>query len=354
MINNLIELFFLIKFPLIVLFVTFGILSFYWKSIFKFLKLKSYKNIQRVHKNEISRLGGLAIYIFFWIIYLFDFIKDQFFASLLISAIPFVLISLKEDLFHNTKPKNRLILMIISCLIFFYMHPINFPIVDIPYFGEVISSYPVSIIFFTFSVLVVMNGMNLIDGMNGLFAFTVLSILISLAYLLIIDQDEENLKLIFLFSAPLLIFLFFNFPIGKIFIGDTGAYLYGFIVSILTIKIFGKHPELLTWLAVFILFYPSIELLFSFIRKAINNTSPFKPDSRHLHSLIFLILFYFFKKVHLSNNLTTLTLFIFWLSPPFFVIYLNNLLTLSIILVLYFLVYLYIYKLVSNKEKSLK
>ena len=194
--NNFLEILFLIKYQLVGLFFTFLLLSFYWNPILKFLKLKPYENVQRAHKKEVSRLGGLVIYLFFWVLYWFEFIQNMFFFNLLISAIPFVFISTKEDLFHNTAPKNRLIFMTVSCLIFFYINPIIFPVIDIPIIGQLISLYPVNIIFFTFSTLVVMNGMNVIDGMNGLCSFTVSSILIGLIFLSNIYCDNQTLKLI--------------------------------------------------------------------------------------------------------------------------------------------------------------
>ena len=52
-------------------------------------------------------------------------------------------------------------------------------------------------------------------------------------------------------------FVIFNFPIGKIFVGDFAAYFYGFLNSILTIYFFGKHSDLLSWLAILILFFGS-------------------------------------------------------------------------------------------------
>ena len=262
-------------------------LSLYWLKIFNYFKLKTYTNIQRVHKNEIPRLGGFFIYLFLWVVFFIGLIDDNFFYNLLISSIPFVAISLKEDLFHDTSPKNRLILMVFSCLIFFYINPIYFPVIEIPYIGKIISLYPISIIFFTFSILVVMNGMNFIDGMNGLCGFTSSVILIVLIFLSNTYYDDQTIKLSYMYLAPMLIFLIFNFPFGKLFFGDMGAYFYGYLISILIINFFGRHENLLSWMAVLILFYPCMELLFSFIRKIKSNTNPFNPDNRHLHSIIF-------------------------------------------------------------------
>jgi UDP-GlcNAc:undecaprenyl-phosphate/decaprenyl-phosphate GlcNAc-1-phosphate transferase len=305
MLSNLLEIFLLIKYPLIGLFFIFAIISFYWDPIFKFLNLKTYNNIQRVHTNEVSRLGGLIIYLFFWSLNLLDLIENKLFFNILISAIPFVLISLKEDLFHNSTPKNRLLLMIISCLIFFYINPVTFPVIDIPFIGRVISLYPVSIIFFTFSILVIMNGTNLIDGLNGLFGFSSFIQLLSIYILAFLVNDTEIKYLIGFFIIPICIFLFFNYPFGKIFAGDLGAYFYGYTNSILVICFFGRHPELLTWYALIILFYPSMELLFSFMRKKFKNVDPFSPDDNHLHSYIYKCLKRRFTKIY-ANSIATL------------------------------------------------
>ena len=114
MFDNYIEILFLIKYPLIGLFFIFATLSFCWNPIFTCLNLKAYNNIQRVHKDEVARMGGMIIYVLLWLIYIFDFIRDNFLFNLLVSALPIVFISIKEDLFHNSTPKNRLVLMILS------------------------------------------------------------------------------------------------------------------------------------------------------------------------------------------------------------------------------------------------
>ena len=148
MLNNFLEIITLLRYPLSSLFIILWIFSFYWKPIFKFFKLKTYKNVQRVHDSEISRLGGLVLYLFLWCSLLLGFFEDLFFRNILFASIPFALVSFIEDLFHNTQPKVRLISMLLSCLIFFYLNPIQFPIIDIPYLGKLINIYPISIIFF--------------------------------------------------------------------------------------------------------------------------------------------------------------------------------------------------------------
>lgn len=316
MFNNFINILSFNGLPLALLGVVFFIFAFFWSKLFAIFNLKSYHAVQRVHENEIFRLSGFMIYLFFAMLYLFHYFDSNLIVNILISSIPLVIVGLKEDLFHNTSPRSRLFFMTMSCLIFFYMNPITFPVLDIPLLGALINFYPISIIFFTFSVLVFMNGMNLIDGMNGLLGFTALFLLLAISLIAFNVGDFYIMEIAVLFASPLIIFLLFNFPFGKIFMGDGGAYFYGFVIAILMIYLFGKYDSLLSWSAVLVLFYPCMELLFSFTRKIINKKDPFAPDDMHLHSLIYKVLFRTLKKQVLSNFLTTLSLFYFWFIQP--------------------------------------
>ena len=267
---------------------------------------------------------------------------------------PFIVISLKEDLFHNTSPRLRLILMIFSSLFFFYLQPIDFPVIDFPYLGDLISIYQVGIVFFTFSLLVVMNGMNLIDGMNGLFGLTAILQLLCIASIGFFYGDSQIVFLSMVFIAPLIIFLIFNFPFGRVFIGDTGAYFYGFVTAILTIYTFGKFSELLSWIAILILFYPCLELLFSFMRKIALGLSPLSPDNKHLHTIIFNRLKNKSHKTKFSNVMTTIILMPLYSLPACFILFQFPQIYFSeviFILTSMSLGYIYIYKRLINKNK---
>lgn len=349
MLNSYFEALTLLRYPLIFLFIAFCFTSFFWEKVIRKLHFKTYQNIQRVHKDEVSRLGGLFIYIFFVSLVWLELIQQKIFVNIIISALPFVLISLKEDIFHNTSPRSRLILMVMSCFIFFFLNPIDFPVITFPFFGNLISLYPIGIIFFTFSLLVVMNGMNLIDGMNGLFGYTALSQLVSVIFLSNYVNDFEVMNICIFLSLPLIIFLLFNYPFGVIFAGDLGAYFYGFANSTLVIYFFGKNDNLLTWLALLLVFYPSIELLFSFVRKKlIENKSPLMPDAKHLHTLIFLKTS--FKDIKHKNNKVITYVFPLVFCPLISLYLINSIILIFITLVFLtiFYIFLYFYILRSN------
>lgn len=313
---NVVEILTSIKLPVFFLILFLLLLSFCWQRAFNFFRFKSYEGKQRVHLNEIPRLGGFLIFTFLIFVVFIDFEQSSLLCNLLISSVPILMVGIKEDIFHNTSNHARLIGMTLSVILFFTIHPMIFPKIDLPILGEIISNYYVGLPFFLFASLVIINGTNLIDGMNGLMAFSTLSQLVALLFLTVLSADYEISKVIVLLIIPILIFLFFNFPLGRIFIGDFGAYFIGFTMSMIVIIFFGRNPQLLSWNAVLILFYPSIELLFSFIRKIfIDKIGSQTADNKHLHTLLFNYYKKRFLSVSIANNLTSLSLVIFWAAP---------------------------------------
>jgi len=340
-----------IQLELVGLFTVFFVISFFWEKIFRSLSLKAYQSKQRLHQDEVPRIGGVIIYVILTIIAFVAFDSDLL-NIILISAIPIIFIGAKEDLLHNTSPKLRLVFMIVSASLFIYLLPSNLPEIDFPVINQVLSFSILKEIFFIFSILVIINGNNLIDGVNGNMALTNIVQLFVLAILASTVNDSQTAEVCLILMLVLIIFLIFNFPFGKIFGGDAGAYFYGFSISASTIYLFGKYDQLLSWNAVLILVYPSIELLFSFIRKKIfESKSPFTPDAKHLHSIIFRNLS---KRLTLTNNsLVTICLLPLIFSP--FLVYFysddifNIIFSIFMITGIYIMMYLYFLNLLSKK-----
>ena len=85
----------------------------------------------------------------------------------------------------------------------------------------------------------------------------------------------------------LLSFLLFNFPSAKIFLGDSGAYLFGALTSLNTIITNNLNPKISSFFFCTLLFYLFFEVFFSFFRKLTQKKSPIYPDDKHLHMLSF-------------------------------------------------------------------
>jgi len=240
----------------------------------------------------------------------------------LISSIPMLIISIKEDLMFDTKASVRLSMMFVSCFLFFYFYSPIFPNIEFPLIGKLFATYSIlAYIFFGFCLVVVINGNNLIDGANGLMPASIITQCITLLFLTYKYSGNINNIYLILIILCMVIFLIFNYPLGKIFLGDTGAYFFGFMVGTQTIIIFSQYQQIPTWSAILILIYPSFELLFSFIRKFHNAINPMHPDKDHLHLKLFFVLEKATGKALLSNNLVTLIMSLIWFSP--FILFVN-------------------------------
>ena len=313
----------------------------FWPTLISKFGLKKYQGVQRVHEGEVPRVGGLisVIGIFLYWTMCSQGSAMPFIEALLISSIPLVIISIKEDFFHNTRASSRLLMMFLSCFLFFYSFDINFPQIEFPGLGPLIdSSIFMSWLFFAFCVVVIINGNNLIDGANGLMPMSIIVQCLSLFYICLETQDVTNLIRLIYILTPMVIFLIFNYPWGKVFMGDLGAYFFGFFISLLTIIIFGEHPELPTWGAVIIFVYPALELLFSVCRKVLEGHNPMHPDPHHLH----LKMFYFLKqegmKSRVSNGLVMPCLGLIWAMPFILFVWVFQSLTLTLIALLMMLI----------------
>jgi UDP-GlcNAc:undecaprenyl-phosphate/decaprenyl-phosphate GlcNAc-1-phosphate transferase len=134
----------------------------------------------------------------------------------------------------------------------------------------------------------VANGFNLIDGYNGLASGYAILVLTVLA----IVSAQVGDQLIFVAGAAMLGsvvgFIFWNYPAGRIFLGDGGAYLVGFWLAELCILLVVRNPSVSPWFAVLVLAYPVVETLFTiYRRKMLRGYSPGHPDALHFHQLIF-------------------------------------------------------------------
>lgn len=329
------------------------IIVYLWKSqIYLKLGLKQYEAIQRIHEQETPRLGGL-VYIISLIIFAFSFQENEVSSILkaaLISLGPVFLIALKEDLFHNTKPKNRFIALIFSACLFFLMYSGPLPdLHNIPLVSKLLSFKIGIFMVLILGIITTANGMNLIDGVHGLCGFSALAILGTLLFLAHTTSDHLIFELIFNLTLLFLPFIIFNYPYGKIFLGDLGAYSLGFLLSVITVIFFGRHPDVNPWLAVLLLIYPLIEASFSFTRRLINQTSFEQPDTAHLHLKLFYLLKSKKEYKKIANPLVTPSMILIWLYSLFSILLFYQKIKFVFILIGFFLLlYFSFWYLISN------
>jgi len=354
---NKLDLTFLLIFILFFLVFYFGI-----KLCRKFNILPSYSinynSIQKSHEGSVPRLGGLIVLIYL----LCQSIFSQFnydltgLDTIFICLIPLLFVTLIEDLFFNVHYSLRLIFSALSIFLLMILYFDNLPHVQgIPLISSLFENQVFSFVFFSLCLLVFINGCNFIDGMNGLLPFTLVGICLSFLYLSFLSNDKVMSSQIILYLSAIILFIVFNFPFGKIFLGDLGAYLFSALIGIWSIEFFAHYESFSSWNVLLILFYPTFEVIFSFVRKTNIGLSPFKPDNKHLHMLIYS---YFLKNTNsiTANNLTTLSLLYFIILPLLllpYVMYSHLYLFFTIIFLMfsYLFLYLLMFRIYKNDHK---
>jgi UDP-GlcNAc:undecaprenyl-phosphate GlcNAc-1-phosphate transferase len=310
----------------------------------------SYNAVQKIHDGEIPRIGGLIFFIGFIFLTFVDFNEFRLLIPLLLGSTVILLFSFYEDIRQSLSPFFRLVILFLGSSIFILFTKL--PEINVRYLDFINQYSLISFLIFTFSLMLLMNGFNFIDGLNGLSSFNFYSILFSTYYLAAILGDAFLVNLVIIFFLSSILVFILNFPLGRIFIGDSGSYLYAFYSGALVIYLFSRHEGLPTLLALVILAYPITEMLFSIIRKIIEKKSPIQPDTLHLHHLIFL---QFSKKNKIANNLSSLLMLTFSVSP-FVLCYLsfnNRHINEELIFLIYFITYSLVYLVLRKKSSNL-
>ena len=266
----------------------YSLLSFF---ILFFCAIISYKfnlvdlpNKRKIHDEPTVYTGGIAISItFIFSIMLMD-ISDNSLNLILSLAFLISLIGIIDDKFVlNVGGKLSLQIIPIFYLIVFENLALTH-LGDYDYFKLELGTFLIP--FTLISVLFLINAFNYFDGMDGILGFGTISILAILYFLI---SDQNFLSFLIIIVIPIIIFLCFNFSIFKLpkmFLGDSGSLLIGFIISFILIYLANKnliHPILLAWsVAIFVYEFLSINLI-----RLKNKKNPFQAGRDHLHHILF-------------------------------------------------------------------
>ena len=196
------------------------------------------------------------------------------------------------------------------------------------------------------------NGANLIDGYNGLLGFHSLIILLNLFLINYLNGFNDLANLLFFGILILVIFLIFNFPKAKVFLGDGGSYFLGTFIAISVVKTSIINPTISPFYFCILLFYLFLEVFFSFFRKLIKEKkSPIHPDGKHLHMLLYK---FFLKKNNKLKSNYSVSIFInaaylILLIPA--IIMMKDGLFCKYYSIVLFIVYIFAYKIANAQNK---
>lgn len=244
-------------------------------------------NKRKIHKKKIPLVGGIffLINILFYLIIQNSFFFNQVFfegireiISFYLGIIFFFLIGIYDDK-YTLNPNTKLVLSILVILFSinlsdkFIIADLNFIFLD-----KTINLNSFSILFTIFCILAFINSFNMLDGINGL---SVSYYLICLFYLFVPNYIDSFYILLLICSS---FFLIYNFR-GKIFLGDNGSLVLGFMLSLLFIKFYNEKKIFADEIIV-LMILPGIDMIRVASSRILRKQHAFEPDQNHLHHLL--------------------------------------------------------------------
>ena len=243
--------------------------------------------IQTFHTVPTPRVGGVAIALGAVAGYsLTDPAKKALLGPLIVAGIPALVFGLLEDITQRVSVRTRLLATMSCGLLGWAITGYSITDANMPGLDWLLGFTFVSVVFTAFSVGGVANAINIIDGFNGLAAGTVLVILAAFGVITSALGDQDLSRVCLILAGAVFGFLLVNWPLGKIFMGDGGAYFIGFALAWLAVLILQRHSQVSAWAPVLACGYPILETLFSIVRRRRRDRSPGDADRLHLHSLV--------------------------------------------------------------------
>ena len=250
---------------------------------------------RHVHKKRVPTLGGMAI--FFGIVFTYSIFLDWFDYRVIPFLLPSLLIifsiGIKDDILV-TAPIMKLMGQILAALIIVGFGDLR--IADFHGFFGLHPDYFVSLSISLLFIVFIVNGFNLIDGVDGLAALTGIVVTLGFSFWFYINGDVIMPVLGSIIVGALLAFLYYNVfsKNQKIFMGDTGSLLIGFLISVFAIKfmegnVAAVRPSLdytmtsAPGVALGIMIVPVIDTIRVFFLRLSKGQSPFAADKTHIH-----------------------------------------------------------------------
>jgi UDP-N-acetylmuramyl pentapeptide phosphotransferase/UDP-N-acetylglucosamine-1-phosphate transferase len=244
--------------------------------------------IQKFHCVPTPRIGGIGIYLALLAAtaLVHDADAQAILGVLLIAGIPALLVGLLEDVTKNVGVLTRLVATMASGAVACWLSGTVITHIGIPTIDMVFGIPAMALLFTAFAVGGVSNAVNIIDGFNGLASGTTTICLLALAAIAGLVGDTALALAAFIVAAAVIGFWLVNFPWGKLFLGDGGAYFAGFALAWLAVLLPMRNTEVSPWASLVLCAYPIIEVLYSVARRVRGRQSAGEPDRRHLHSLV--------------------------------------------------------------------
>lgn len=310
------------------------------------LGIVAHKNERTVHKVDVPRIGGYAIYISSLIGSVIFLKTDPQINAILIAGFLVFFVGLLDDV-YDLSPKTKLIVEIAAALIVIVHGNIylkgfdNLPSNLVPVIPGIIT---------VIWIVGITNAINLIDGLDGLSSGISIIVLFTISMTSYTSGRTDIASLSLLLAGAIMGFLFYNFHPAKVFLGDCGSLYIGFMISVISLLGFGYNVSTFFTLGapIVVLMVPIMDTLIAIVRRKVHHKKFSEADRAHLHhNLMF--------KLKLGHRKSVLVLYgvTFLFSLTSYIFYYDSALGTLMFIILMFIFELFIEmtNMVSRKYK---
>ncbi|MGJ7488838.1 glycosyltransferase family 4 protein [Variovorax sp. ZT4R33] len=252
---------------------------------------------QRFHKGHVPRLGGAGVLLGMGMAWLAGGLFGDPFnirwpvaaSGLVLACIaPAVLGGIAEDVTQRLSVRYRLALTIGSALLLCWALGLGVHRTGVELVDSWLRMAPwLAVLIAVLAIGGLPHAFNIIDGYNGLAGTVAVLVCLAISHVSLQVGDRQLAAMVICLVGATLGFLMWNYPSGKIFAGDGGAYVWGMVIAVACVSLVQRHPTVSPWFPMLLLIYPVWETLFSIYRKLARGQSPGTADALHFHQLIF-------------------------------------------------------------------
>ncbi|HBQ25269.1 MAG TPA: undecaprenyl-phosphate alpha-N-acetylglucosaminyl 1-phosphate transferase [Syntrophomonas sp.] len=236
---------------------------------------------RKVHQVAMPRVGGIAIFLAFFLSVLIFIPKSAQVNGLIIGTVIIFITGLLDDIYGLPAWVKLLAQILAASVAIFSGIVVSF--VTNPFDGMLNLGY-LSIPSTLLWIVGITNAINLIDGLDGLAAGVSAIAGCTLGIVTLLNGQTVAAVMAFILVASTIGFLPYNFYPARTFMGDCGSNLLGFVLGCLAILGLAKSAAIISlFIPIIILVIPIFDTFFAIIRRIYNKTPIFSPDKDHLH-----------------------------------------------------------------------
>lgn len=249
--------------------------------------LDAQSGIQKFHAHPTPRIGGVAIVSGLMLEWVFASGELRaLMGPLLLCGLPAFTAGLVEDVTKRVSVRVRLLATMGSGALAATYTGVALQSTGLPLLDAALQWWPLALVFTAVAVGGVANAVNIVDGFNGLSSGMALIAFLAYGAMAASQGDMALAALCWAMATAVAGFFLVNWPWGKLFLGDGGAYFTGFALAWLAVMLMERHPGISPFAVLLVCAHPVTEVLFSMYRRHVKRMDPGQPDRLHLHSLI--------------------------------------------------------------------